>query len=41
MRLLSRKNITPKFEDTEQKETFMPDLSGESRRRYMLQTVTT
>jgi hypothetical protein len=29
MKLLSRKNIAPKFKDTERKETFMPDLSGQ------------
>ena len=29
MKLLSRKNIAPKFKDIERKETFMPDLSGQ------------
>jgi hypothetical protein len=34
MRLLSRKNIALKFKDIERKATFMPDLSGQSGRRY-------
>jgi hypothetical protein len=35
-KLLSRKNIAPKFKDTECKTTFIPDLSGQSGRRYTL-----
>jgi hypothetical protein len=37
MKLLSRKNIALKFKDIERKETFMPDLSGQSGRRYIIQ----
>ena len=33
---LSRKNIAPKFKDTEHKVTFMPDLSGQNGRRYII-----
>jgi hypothetical protein len=36
MKLLSRKNIAPKFKDIERKETFMPDLSKQSGRRYII-----
>jgi hypothetical protein len=36
MRLLSRKNIVPRFEGIERKETLMPDLSGQSGRRYTI-----
>jgi hypothetical protein len=35
-KLLSRKNIAPKFKDREYKAIFMPDLSGQSGRRYTL-----
>jgi hypothetical protein len=36
MKLISREKMAPKFKYTEQKETFMPDLSGQSGRRYIL-----
>jgi hypothetical protein len=35
-KLLLRKNIAPEFKDTEQKETFMPNLSGQGGRRYII-----
>jgi hypothetical protein len=35
-KLLLEKNITPECKYTKQKETFMPDLSGQSGRRYII-----
>jgi hypothetical protein len=35
-KLLSRKNIAPRFKDIERKETLMPDLSGQSGRMYII-----
>jgi hypothetical protein len=36
MKLLSRKNIALSFADIEHKETYVPDLSGQSGRRYII-----